>query len=281
MPSLPPAGFSIAAIVMRSKSDRCREIRKESCLTSETSDRSGINRWSSNACAGCLAGVQQKLENLTTGATVPLEHHRNVSAGSPISRSAETGSSRLRPVPIEWRMSRRRLGFYFRAKIISSNGGCTAIMRRSLLTGSFVQFVTASSAAPPVVNPADPVAFMNQLWDRVVEVLSEKADPAVREAQFRELFHEDFDCPDIARFVLDRYWRAASEHAQREFVTLFEDYAVYVYTGRLGDFAGDTFKICGSRSDGGRRNRFDRRYEPWRADAAQDRLAAGIRQWRP
>ena len=117
-------------------------------------------------------------------------------------------------------------------------------MRRSLLTGSFVQFATASSAAPPVVNPPDAVAFMNQLWDRAVE------DPAVREARFRELFHEDFDCPDIARFVLGRYWRAASEHEQRELVTLFEDYAVYVYTARLGDFAGDTFKICGSRSDG-------------------------------
>jgi hypothetical protein len=26
-------------------------------------------------------------------------------------------------------------------------------------------------------------------------VLNNKADPAVREARFRELFHEDFDCP--------------------------------------------------------------------------------------
>jgi phospholipid transport system substrate-binding protein len=124
------------------------------------------------------------------------------------------------------------------------------MMRRSLLTGIFVLFATASSAAPPAVNPADAVAFMNQLWGRAVEVLSKKADLAVREARFRELFHEDFDCPGIARFVLGGYWRAAREAEQREFVKLFEDYAAYVYTARLGDFAGETFKIRGSRIDG-------------------------------
>src|SRR6266850_5003401 len=77
-------------------------------------------------------------------------------------------------------------------------------------------------------KPGGAVAFMNQLWDRAVEVLSNKADPAVREARFRQLFHEDFDCPGIARFVLGGYWRAAREAEQREFVKLFEDYAVYV-----------------------------------------------------
>jgi phospholipid transport system substrate-binding protein len=124
------------------------------------------------------------------------------------------------------------------------------MMRRSLLAGIFVLFATTSIAAPPPVNPADAIAFMNQLWDRAVEVLNKKADPAVREARFRELFHEDFDCPGIARFVLGRYWREVSEQEQREFVKLFEDYAVFVYTTRLGDFGGEALKIHGSRSDG-------------------------------
>ena len=124
------------------------------------------------------------------------------------------------------------------------------MMRHSLLTGTFALFATASSAAPPGVNPAVAVAFMNQLWKRAAEVLNNKANPAIREARFRELFHENFDCPRIARFVLGRYWQAASEDKQREFIKLFEDYAVYVYAARLGDFAGETFKIRGSRSDG-------------------------------
>ena len=101
-----------------------------------------------------------------------------------------------------------------------------------------------------MVNPADAVAFMNRLWERAVEVLNNKTDPALREAHFRELFHTDFDCPGIARFVLGRYWRSASAQEQQEFVKLFEDYVVFVYATRLSNFGGETLKVIGSRSDG-------------------------------
>ena len=124
------------------------------------------------------------------------------------------------------------------------------MMRRTLLTSLFLLMSTAALAAPPVVNPADAVAFMNQLWDRAVEVLNKKSDPALRQERFRQLFHADFDCPGIARFVLGRYWRDASEEEQRDFVKLFEEYVVFVYTARLSNFGGQDFKIRGSRSDG-------------------------------
>src|SRR6202007_293215 len=129
-------------------------------------------------------------------------------------------------------------------------GGSTFMLRRSLLTSLFVLSASTSLAAPPTVNPADAVAFMNQLWVRPLEVLNKRTDPAIREARFRELFHEDFDCPGIARFVLGRYWRAASAEEQQEFVKLFEDYVVFVYTARLSNFGGEALKVRGSRSDG-------------------------------
>jgi phospholipid transport system substrate-binding protein len=140
----------------------------------------------------------------------------------------------------------------FHAKIISSLGGFdTDMMRRSVLTALFFLLAAAPvAAAPPLVNPADAVAFMNNLWNRAVAVLNSKADPGIREARFRELFQSDFDCPGIARFVLGRYWRTASEEEQREFIKLFEDYVVFVYTARLSNFGGETMKVRGSRSDG-------------------------------
>ncbi len=122
--------------------------------------------------------------------------------------------------------------------------------RRFLLAGLFSLFMTSSMAAPPLVNPADAVAFMNTLWDRAVEVLNNKTDPAIREARFRELFHADFDSAGLARFVLGRYWRTASEEEQQEFVNLFENYVVFVYTARLSNFGGEALKVRGSRSDG-------------------------------
>ena len=124
------------------------------------------------------------------------------------------------------------------------------MMRRSLLTTLFVLIATTTLAAPPPVNPADAVAFMNHLWNRAAELLNNKTDPAIRQARFRQLFHEDFDGDGIARFVLGRYWLSASGEEQQEFIKLFEDYVVFVYTARLANFGGETFKIRGSRSDG-------------------------------
>jgi phospholipid transport system substrate-binding protein len=91
---------------------------------------------------------------------------------------------------------------------------------------------------------------MNQLWSRAVELLNNKTDPTIRQARFRQLFHDDFDGVGIARFVLGRYWRSAAADEQQEFVKLFEDYVAFVYTARLANFGGETFKTRGSRSDG-------------------------------
>lgn len=124
------------------------------------------------------------------------------------------------------------------------------MIRRSLLTSLFVLITATTLAAPPPVDPADALAFMQQLWNRAAELLNDKTNPAIRRARFRQLFHEDFDGAGIARFVLGRYWRSASEQEQREFIKLFEDYVVDVYTARLANFAGGTFKIRGSRRDG-------------------------------
>ena len=76
--------------------------------------------------------------------------------------------------------------------------------RRSLLTTLLLLIASASLAAPPSVIAADANVFMNELWNRAVEVLSKKAPLEERLARFRQLFHADFDGPGIARFVLGR-----------------------------------------------------------------------------
>jgi len=110
--------------------------------------------------------------------------------------------------------------------------------------------VAGPAMAAPTGN-ADPkaAAFMSQLWNQALALLSKKTPVADRQARFRELFHNDFDSPGIARFVLGRYWRTASPDEQKEFLKLFDDYVVFVYTARLSDFEGEQFKITGARSD--------------------------------
>src|SRR5207245_6390452 len=101
--------------------------------------------------------------------------------------------------------------------------GGLEMMRRSLLAALLILVVTAAmvglspgAAADALANAADPVVFMNEMWNRTLQILSKQISPAVRQARFRELFQADFDGPGIARFVLGRYWRKASEEEQQE-----------------------------------------------------------------
>src|SRR5215467_13158028 len=121
--------------------------------------------------------------------------------------------------------------------------------RRSLLTIMSLLIASAWWTTASDAVAADANVFMNQLWGQTVEVLSKKAPRAERLTRFRQLFHADFDGPGIARFVLGRYWRSASEQEQQEFLKLFEDYVVFVYGTRLSSFSGEKFRVRGSRSD--------------------------------
>jgi len=121
--------------------------------------------------------------------------------------------------------------------------------RRVFLAIMSLLIVSASATAATNAIAADPSVFMNELWGRTVEVLSKKVPRTERLARFRQLFQTDFDGPGIARFVLGRYWRSASEQEQQEYLKLFEDYVVFVYGTRLSNFNGETFKVRGSRAD--------------------------------
>jgi phospholipid transport system substrate-binding protein len=121
--------------------------------------------------------------------------------------------------------------------------------RRLFLTMVVLLIGSTSPTVATDAVAADASVFMNELWTRAVEVLSKKVPVSERLARFRQLFHADFDGPGIARFVLGRYWRNASEQEQQEFLKLFEDYVVFVYGTRLSNFSGETFKIRGTRAD--------------------------------
>lgn len=123
------------------------------------------------------------------------------------------------------------------------------MMRRSLLAAAFVLIAGALGSAAPAVAAPDPAALITDLGNRALEVLGKNIAPGQRVARFRELFRQDFDVPGIARFVLGRYWRVATEPEQQEFVRLFEGYIALAYSNRLAEYSGETLKVTGNRSD--------------------------------
>jgi phospholipid transport system substrate-binding protein len=123
------------------------------------------------------------------------------------------------------------------------------MMRRSFLTAAFVMIAGALAPAIPAAAAADPTAVISNLGSRALEVLGKNAPQSQRVARFRELLREDFDVPEISRFVLGRYWNVATEEQRAEFLKLFEEYIALAYSTRLAEYTGETFKVTGSRPD--------------------------------
>lgn len=107
---------------------------------------------------------------------------------------------------------------------------------------------------PAAAQPADldrARSFIQQLGDEALSSLARPdVDTETARTEFRDLLHRGFDVPGIGRFVLGRYWRAASEAQQRAYLGLFEEMIVETYARRFRDYSGETFEITGARDAG-------------------------------
>ena len=94
----------------------------------------------------------------------------------------------------------------------------------------------------------EPAQFVKALGERAIAVLTaEGSTPEARRAQYRELLDEGFAVNTIGRFVLGRYWRAATPEERDEYLRLFRDFVLDTYSQRLDGYAGETFEVIKSR----------------------------------
>lgn len=70
-----------------------------------------------------------------------------------------------------------------------------------------------------------------------------------RQKEFRKLLHDSFDMKTIARFSLGRYWKSATPAEQKEYLKLFEDMIVKVYSRRFEGYDGQNLVVRNARSD--------------------------------
>ena len=91
-------------------------------------------------------------------------------------------------------------------------------------------------------------AFVTNLTQRGISSLTGRGvGETDRARRFRQLLTENFDVPTIARFVVGRYWRVASEPERQEYMNLFADMLVGMYSSRFGDYQGEQVRVTGSR----------------------------------
>lgn len=116
----------------------------------------------------------------------------------------------------------------------------TALSRRA---GAFLALSAVFAAALPTGagasarNASDPGSFVNSLaQDAIDQLAAPNLSEGERDARFRKLFADGFDVPLIARFVLGRYWRQATETERAEYLRLFDELVVQTYARRFNEF---------------------------------------------
>lgn len=94
-------------------------------------------------------------------------------------------------------------------------------------------------------------SFISDLADKGIGVIKNDADSQEqREKSFRSLLVKHFDMKTIGRFALGRYWKTSSKAQQKEYLYLFEDMIVRVYSKRFNEYDGQVINITSARGEG-------------------------------
>ena len=108
--------------------------------------------------------------------------------------------------------------------------------------------VTAKSGQDSVAEGAK--NFIASMGDRGINFLGNQSMSAeAKKAELRKLLNESFDMNTIARFSLGTYWKAATPAQQQEYLKLFNNMIVKVYSKRFSDYKGQKFEVKSARKE--------------------------------
>ena len=93
--------------------------------------------------------------------------------------------------------------------------------------------------------------FIQGLAKAAIDTIADKSlTTEQRNENFQKLFVSGFDIPFISRFVLARYWRSANPTQQQDFLKLFEEVQVLMWSRRFGEYHGERLQIQGANGEG-------------------------------
>src|SRR3546814_10286522 len=97
--------------------------------------------------------------------------------------------------------------------------------RRAFLAIAFAAGIVLSGRIASADAGVSASEFIAGLGQRAVSALTgPDLTREERETRFRELLDTHFDVPGIAKFVLGRYWRVATDEEKQEFIKLYEEF---------------------------------------------------------
>jgi phospholipid transport system substrate-binding protein len=107
----------------------------------------------------------------------------------------------------------------------------------------------AGSALARADAAGDAAQFVARVGQEVVNVLG-APEQAIdqRRRKFRNIFDRALDLDAMARRVLGRHWRRATDAQREQYVRLFRRYVLGIYAIQLGGYAGEKFTVLRQQS---------------------------------
>lgn len=86
----------------------------------------------------------------------------------------------------------------------------------------------------------------NLTREGIEQLVVSSASITERNQRFERLFTENLDLDFIGKYVLGRYWRTANAQQRREFINLYRDFNVKIWSKRFDEFKGKKFIFEGT-----------------------------------
>lgn len=141
------------------------------------------------------------------------------------------------------------IGFGFTVPVASP-----AFAFHDLRDAGYTTAVQSYSAIPVVLEAkqlGDAEQFVSKLADSGIGFLSDGSLAGDEKSKrFRNLLQTNFDMNTIGRFALGRYWRTATPEQKNEYLSLFNEMIVGVYSRRFSEYQGQVLTVTGSRAEG-------------------------------
>lgn len=120
---------------------------------------------------------------------------------------------------------------------------------QSALSSTLQHYISVSKDESQITTGAQ--SFIEGIAQRGIGFLSDETlSDAQRAQEFRKLLRESFDMKTIGRFALGRYWKTSTEKERKEYLKLFEDMIVTVYSRRFSDYDGHKLEVTGAMPTG-------------------------------
>lgn len=124
-------------------------------------------------------------------------------------------------------------------------------MRRKLYNVVAALAVGCFYQAPALAAGADDASkYIEKIGSQALSTISNGAlSKAQKQSRLDKMFSEHVDIPWVARFVMGRYWKQATDQQKTKYLKEYERFLIKHYTSRFTDYTSGSFSITGVRED--------------------------------